>query len=498
MLSAVISPIVDYNTNAAAVAKAITSVQLNDHVIVFSTSTLEHGSELWRTDGTADGTFRLTDLNSGPQNSEPDKLTRFGDAVYFSLRPSTNGFQAVELWKTDGTVSGTRRVREFSGEPSAARIEHMLSADGTRLNFILEGEIWQTDGTEAGTLKQTSFRSTGLYVGDMIFVSDAMGVNTTYLAVSRQASDDTSLWRYNLATDMGTVLRSHTSIDLQVGFGGRLLYPATDPDFGSELWYSDGTPETTALWMDINPGPEGSEPSGFYVDGAYALFSASTPDSGRELWRLNDHLTAPQLIDIAPGPANSNPSPVTSAGGVFVATYRGIFRIDDDNAILVDDSPYSNPTYERLLQGLGDKLYFFDDSFGFSGGQQSLSTAYGQDISVVRSGFRSFWTFLGHTADGVLFLADDGLTGLEIWASDGTFDGTHLVRDIATGTADSFAGGFTNLGGQLAFYAQKDVIGGIPTYLAQTTANNSVRDIAVGTGIVPVNDDSFNGETTGI
>ena len=498
MLAAVISPIVDYNTNAAGVALASTSVQLNDQVIVFSTSTLEHGSELWRTDGTAEGTFRLTDLNAGPQNSEPKILTHFGDAVYFSLRPSTNGSQAVELWKTNGTVAGTLRVSEFSGEPSRSNIDHMLPADGTHLNFILDGEIWQTDGTEAGTLKQTSFRSAGSHVGDLIFVSDAMGVNTTYLAVYRQSSDDTSLWRYNLATDTGTVLHSHRSMNLQAGYAGRLLYTATDPDFGSELWYSDGTPETTALWMDINPGPEGSEPTGFYVDGTQALFSATTPDSGRELWRLNDYVTAPQLIDLAPGPANSNPSPVTFAGGVYVATFKGIFRIEDDIAILVDDSPYGNPTYERLLQGLGDKLYYFDDYFGVSGGQQSLSTADGQNISVVRSGFRAIWTFLGHTADGVLFLADDRLTGLEIWTSDGTFNGTHLVRDIATGTADSNPNGFTNFGGQLAFFAQKDVIGGIPKYLAQTTANNSVRDIAVGTGIVPVNDDSFNGETTGI
>ena len=292
MLAAVISPIVDYNTNAAGVALASTSVQLNDQVIVFSTSTLEHGNELWRTDGTAEGTFRLTDLNAGPQNSEPKILTHFGDAVYFSLRPSTNGSQAVELWKTNGTVAGTLRVSEFSGEPSRSNIDHMLPADGTHLNFILDGEIWQTDGTEAGTLKQTSFRSAGSHVGDLIFVSDAMGVNTTYLAVYRQSSDDTSLWRYNLATDTGTVLHSHRSMNLQAGYAGRLLYTATDPDFGRELWYSDGTPETTALWMDINPGPEGSEPTGFYVDGTQALFSATTPDSGRELWRLNDYVCA--------------------------------------------------------------------------------------------------------------------------------------------------------------------------------------------------------------
>ncbi len=376
----------------------------------------------------------------------------------------------------------------------------MLPADDSHLNFILDGEIWQTDGTEAGTLKQTSFRSRGSFVEDLIFIPDALGVSTTYLAVYRQASDDTSLWRYNLATDTGTVLHSHRLMNLQAGFGGRLLYTATDPAYGSELWYSDGTPETTALWMDLYPGPTGSEPSGFHVDGPQALFSATTPDSGQELWRLIDHVAAPQLIDIAPGPADSAPSAVTSAGGDFVVTYMGIYRIEDDHAILVDGSPYPNSGYvdERLLQGLGDTLYFFDDRFGFFQGQPRLSKTDGQDVSVVRSDFLLIRGFLGHTADSVLFLADDGLTGLEVWASDGTAEGTHLVRDIARGTTDSDPFGFTNLGGQLAFFARKDVIGGVPNYLVQTTANNSVRDIAVNTGIIDVSDNSFNGETTGI
>ena len=119
MLAAVISPIVDYNTNAAGVPLRINSIQLNDDVIVFSTSTLEYGSELWRSDGTADGTFRLTDRQSGPQNSDPDNLTHFGNAVYFSLRSSVSASNALELWKTDGTVAGTRRVSDFSGELTA-------------------------------------------------------------------------------------------------------------------------------------------------------------------------------------------------------------------------------------------------------------------------------------------------------------------------------------------------------------------------------------------
>jgi ELWxxDGT repeat protein len=497
LLAAVIAPIVDYNINPARLG-FYDSVQLNDEVVVFSAYTLEYGSELWRTDGTADGTYRLTDRNAGPQDSEPAKLTRVGDVVYFSMRPSTNASQGVELWKTDGTLVGTQRVNAFSGEPSS--ITHMVPSSDSQLNFIRNGEVWQTDGTEAGTRKEISFSSAGLFVEDLLFVPDAVGGSTMYITVLDSFRNETRLMRYNLVTDTGTVLRSHTTIKLEAGYGGRLLYTASDTEYGNELWYSDGNPASTAIWMDINPGPAGSEPSGFYVDGTQVWFSAYAPDSGRELWKIQSPTGPPELIDIAPGPADSRPSAVAFAAGEFLVTSMGIYRIEDNHAILVNASPYLNPTYQRLLLGRGNKLYFFDDYFGFSShqNQKSLFVTDGQNISTVRSDLKGIWSFLGHTAERALFLADDGITGMQVWVSDGTALGTRVVREIAVGTADSSPQNFTSLDGQLAFLARKDVAGGIPEYLVQTTADNSVRDIAVSTGIVALNDDSFNGEITGI
>ncbi len=43
----------------------------------------------------------------------------------------------------------------------------------------------------------------------------------------------------------------------------------------------------------------------------------------------------------------------------------------------------------------------------------------------------------------VFFMANDGLTGFELWKSDGTAGGTQLVKDISP--VDSYPGGFTNV-----------------------------------------------------
>ncbi|NJK79277.1 MAG: hypothetical protein HC914_04965 [Chloroflexaceae bacterium] len=37
--------------------------------------------------------------------------------------------------------------------------------------------------------------------------------------------------------------------------------------------------------------------------------------------------------------------------------------------------------------------------------------------------------------EGLFFAADNGTTGIELWHSDGTAEGTVLVRDINTGVA---------------------------------------------------------------
>ena len=65
-----------------------------------STSTV--GNELWRTDGTIEGTVRVADVYAGPQGSNPTYLTGFGAYLYFAATTSTDG---RELWRTDGTIS---------------------------------------------------------------------------------------------------------------------------------------------------------------------------------------------------------------------------------------------------------------------------------------------------------------------------------------------------------------------------------------------------------
>lgn len=79
--------------------------------LLFVGQDAEHGVELWTTDGTAEGTRRLRDLQPGPGSSNPDGLAALGDRVFFVADGGTNG---RELWESDGTPRGTRRLTDIA------------------------------------------------------------------------------------------------------------------------------------------------------------------------------------------------------------------------------------------------------------------------------------------------------------------------------------------------------------------------------------------------
>lgn len=65
------------------------------------------GSEIWRTDGTAKGTRRVGDLRAGISGSSPGYLTVFDGALFFAAHTDLTG---TEMFRSDGTMGGTNIV----------------------------------------------------------------------------------------------------------------------------------------------------------------------------------------------------------------------------------------------------------------------------------------------------------------------------------------------------------------------------------------------------
>ncbi|MEJ7594583.1 MAG: hypothetical protein WKF77_23860 [Planctomycetaceae bacterium] len=224
---------------------------------------------------------------------------------------------------------------------------------------------------------------------------------------------------------------------------GRLVFSNKDAVHGTELWYSDGTAETTQLWMDINPGADDSYLSRLQLDGNSFYFEATSPAFGREVWYVRDMGSQPQVIDIAPGPASSNPTQFASSDGVFVRTDLGIRELNGSEATPLGDGGFAYNVYPLPMLGDNGGLYFYGSDLSYWDGN---SIIHGRSFSL-------FGTFLGSVSNGVIFIADDGVTGMEIWFSDGTIGGTALVLDAETATASSSPADLLNHNGNLAFTA---------------------------------------------
>src|SRR5262245_36577806 len=91
-------------TPAGSAPSAFTTVQ-NTHLFIATDPA--HGQELWKTDGTPEGTVLVKDINPGPESGLSFLL--FGAAevngTLFFL--ANDGVHADGLWKSDGTPEGT-------------------------------------------------------------------------------------------------------------------------------------------------------------------------------------------------------------------------------------------------------------------------------------------------------------------------------------------------------------------------------------------------------
>lgn len=137
--------------------------------LYFSADDGENGRELWATDGTEQGTTLVADLYPSPdyfysrQITNPDNLFVFNDRLYFTVGDRKNQWEEQiewELWATDGTKQGTERITNFTADlaplrPFNPELANFVEFDNklyfTTNNDKIGKELWMTDGTTKGT-----------------------------------------------------------------------------------------------------------------------------------------------------------------------------------------------------------------------------------------------------------------------------------------------------------------------------------------------------------
>ena len=262
--------------------------------VYFRAQSLDYGFELWKTDGTQDGTTMVADIfpGAGSGMDQSDYFGVYNGEIYFQAKNSISS--RVELWKSDGTEAGTMLVKDINPTENQSSQPLNFVDYNDLLYFPAETEpnhreIYYTDGTELGTQRlstlplEESLTVYELFALNDLLIFKAVGDVDLELYASDGTHEGTFLLK-DINPDGGSLAQ----LDQLIVFNNELYFQGYTEDLGNELWKTDGTTDGTVLVKDINPLFDSyalsSTPRSFAVFDNKLFFMADDGVNGSELW----------------------------------------------------------------------------------------------------------------------------------------------------------------------------------------------------------------------
>jgi ELWxxDGT repeat protein len=421
--------------------------------VVFTAATGEGSRALWASDGTVEGTRRLT----------PPGVTGVTGLITQDCFTAADAEFGEELWCTGGTPESTGLALDLDQLQDSGSHPRFLGAAGDRAVLTafappFARQLWSSDGTSAGTARIPVLAKdpSGFSVPAV-----SLPERIVFVAVGR-GSANSALWATD-GTAAGTVPVTPPGVDAS-GYpasyrvGVEAFFLAYDAEHGLELWASAGTPSTTRLVADLAPGPASmyiEDPLLATVRGEL-LFRRHDDDD--HLW-LSDGTAAGtrRLLDAYPFLAAldryTGVAPAEFAGRLYFTSFE---EGSGDPQLWVSDwtpegtrvltlSDIASVTRFRVA---GPHLFLQGIAGDASAGLwASDGTPEGTVRLPLEPGFGDGELAALTFADQLLVEDRAGL----LWVSDGSLAGTRNLRDPEGNAVYSATAGGAVLGDQLVF-----------------------------------------------
>lgn len=483
------------------------SVSVNDK-LYFVVQVRDNPIRIAYTDGTPDGTGVLLETPAGASFIFR-LLGASPSAIYYS---SSNPWSPSGLWISQGPTASPQRIlenflpTEMAYTPSGKIF--LLDSPGFTINVLEEHTHTLIQSLHVSTAGLAKWRE------GIIFA--LAGENGFQEGIYTWNGDSTGpKLLANLITGMYGSTASLQYIEYKHG----VIFSGGTEETGVELWFTQGTQETTGLVRDINPGPMSSDPFRFTLAGDYVYFCATTAETGMELWKTDGTPEGTRLVkDIYPGSLSSTPYSLCALKDALYFSARDekhgeeLWRTQgtEETTRLVKDiflGPESSMPYGTIA--LSDTLYFSardsihgEELWGSDGTDENTrlilnlntaeesealaaglmlragtktylvidDTGYGTELFVVGAResephlvrdilpgrLGSAPRLLAEQGTRVYFSADDGISGRELWVTEGTSATTLRLSDIAGGTASSSPRDLVLLGDNRAAFVAAD------------------------------------------
>lgn len=352
-----------------------------------------------------------------------------------SLFAASDDEAGLEVWRSDGTSKGTFRLTDDACQTHCEQFDYFFApwavAGDRAFIYAQEGDVstlWVTDGSRAGTFPVYE----GVRIWNLHVPVWVRSLRLLFFVVGGGSTRDFELWRSD-GTPAGTrKVRTFTSIDTRAGireltaFGGRVFFNGQDPVNGPALWSSDGTEAGTVLVRRFVRDFEDQGPAHLRVVGPRLLFIAPTRDSGTVLWASDGSRagTRPvRALSIGLSTYESIHDLRVVGKVLFLATGRQLWVSDGTTAGTRALGDFPRPPYLTMESLFKGRYYFAirNDASGIelwstdgtAAGTRTLGAVCPQDCySSVPESFEV-------VGDRLLFTAN-----FKIWQTDGTVKGT--------------------------------------------------------------------------